>query len=78
MFRNPNQKGMQILMHFLLNLLDPQKAEKVFKSCWPCYDANQSRLFRSSCYQWLSNLEKSGELNCTVTESQLRTCHGDR
>lgn len=78
MFKSPNQKGMQILIHFLLSTLDPQRATKEFRTNWPILDRQQERSFRSTVYHWLSSLEKSGKLSCNITESQLRTCHGER
>lgn len=35
LFAKPNSKVFEVIIHFLLCKLDPEKASKLFSKCWP-------------------------------------------
>jgi hypothetical protein len=46
MFKLPNKKGFQDSMHFLLNIIEPVKCEKMIP--WPLLDKKAESQFRIS------------------------------
>lgn len=53
MFFRPNQKAFEIIVHFLLCQIDPDKAEKVFSQCWPIVLKEQNKEFKDVVFNWL-------------------------
>ncbi|RMZ98139.1 HAUS augmin-like complex subunit 6, partial [Brachionus plicatilis] len=53
MFSRPNQKAFEVIVHFLLRQIDPDKAEKVFSQCWPIVLKEQNKEFKDVVFNWL-------------------------
>ncbi|XP_063679738.1 HAUS augmin-like complex subunit 6 [Bolinopsis microptera] len=58
MFRVPNKKGLEVVLHFLLTKLDPERSKEEFVGCWPAYDVKRSHLFRKNVFNWLTELNR--------------------
>lgn len=43
LFSKPNSKVFDVIIHFLLCKLDPEKASKLFAKCWPVVLAEQQK-----------------------------------
>lgn len=53
MFFRPNQKAFEVIVHFLLCQIDPDKAEKFFSQCWPIVLKEQNKEFKDVVFNWL-------------------------
>eukprot|EP00729_Bicosta_minor_P012855 gene12855-12607_t len=62
MFDTANKTAMQVVMRFLLHRLDPDRAQKVFKFCWPAIDRAQETQFRKGCTTWIAQLDRENPL----------------
>lgn len=56
LFSKPNLKAFEVIVHFLLCQLDPERAEKVFAQCWPVLMKEQQKDFRDAIFNWLVEL----------------------
>jgi hypothetical protein len=52
-FTIPNSKAFEVILHFLLCQLDPERAQKTFMQCWPQLVKEQQREFKDVTYAWL-------------------------
>eukprot|EP01028_Stygiella_incarcerata_P012608 TRINITY_DN793_c0_g1_i1.p1 TRINITY_DN793_c0_g1~~TRINITY_DN793_c0_g1_i1.p1 ORF type:complete len:541 (-),score=167.02 TRINITY_DN793_c0_g1_i1:982-2517(-) len=77
MFDRANATGMEIVLHFLLDRIDPDS--KAFERIWPIMERTQGRDFRRVSFQILSQYEKDGLLPPgSVRQSHLQSCMGQR
>ena len=58
MFSVPNQKGMEVVFHYLFSQLDQQQCYEEFRDCWPVFDKKQEQIFRKKCCIWLADIAK--------------------
>jgi hypothetical protein len=52
-FMKPNSKAFEVILHFLLCQLDPERAQRTFMQCWPQLVKEQQREFKDVTYAWL-------------------------
>lgn len=81
MFHTANQKGSNVILHFLLCKVDESWQEE-FRGIWPVYDKEQAKQFKQLVFKKLEEVEKhSGNLlgpYSGVRVSILNTCSGDK
>lgn len=63
MFNRPNQKAFEVIVHFLLCQIDPEKAEKVFSQCWPIILKEQNKEFKDGVFNWLLEIAQKSPNN---------------
>jgi hypothetical protein len=66
-FAKPNLKAFEMIAHFLLTQIDPDRATKCFASCWPILIKEQEREFREILFTWL--IELSSANNAAASSS---------
>ncbi|KAJ3185833.1 hypothetical protein HDU85_001202 [Gaertneriomyces sp. JEL0708] len=73
-------RAMEVITHFLFNLLDSRLAQERFAACWPVIDRSQSREYRNAVVKWLESLKKEGHLplDVVVRRSYFEECRGAR
>ena len=55
-FTKPNPKAFELVVHFLLSQLDPERAQKAFAQCWPAVLKEQQKEFKDIIFNWLVEL----------------------
>ncbi|CAF0987936.1 unnamed protein product [Brachionus calyciflorus] len=78
LFTRPNQKAFDVIVHFLLCQIDPEKAEKVFNQIWPVILKEQQKEFKDVVLNWLleisqksnSKLDKQNQPNQIIQQYQ--------
>eukprot|EP00698_Gefionella_okellyi_P021741 TRINITY_DN7116_c0_g1_i1.p1 TRINITY_DN7116_c0_g1~~TRINITY_DN7116_c0_g1_i1.p1 ORF type:complete len:326 (-),score=47.76 TRINITY_DN7116_c0_g1_i1:613-1590(-) len=79
MFRTSNVRGMEVVLHFLLEKLDSKNAAEQFRDIWPVYDKLQAQEFKKKVHDRIASLEQDGFLpRGTMRMSHLQTCCGER
>lgn len=58
-FCKPNPKAFEVIVHFLLTQLDPERAQKSFGQCWPPILKEQMKEFKDTMYHWLVEITSS-------------------
>lgn len=58
LFRVPNQKAFQIVVHFLFTKLDRPRSIDVFRDVWPITDKKQEADFRKKVRLWLAEVQE--------------------
>lgn len=58
LFIRPNPKAFEVIIHFLLTKLDPERAEKAFSTCWPVVSIEQQKFFKDVIVPWLLELSQ--------------------
>ncbi|KAJ1678690.1 hypothetical protein EV182_003538, partial [Spiromyces aspiralis] len=79
-------KAAELFLHFLLSLLDPQRARQTFLDCWPVCEPRQSRDFRTASFKWLDQErkqtleDKTGRwpIAVPIRRSYFDECRGER
>ena len=51
----------QVILHFLLTQLDPERAKTEFSMCWPCWDAKKEHQYRKCVFNWLTELHRDAD-----------------
>ncbi|KAK4304245.1 hypothetical protein Pmani_023799 [Petrolisthes manimaculis] len=59
MFLRMNKKLGETLLHFLFMSIDPERAAKVFRDCWPIVERKQGMLFQKATFEWYKSLQQS-------------------
>jgi hypothetical protein len=62
-FVKPNPKAFELIVHFLLCQLDPERAQRTFHLCWPTVLKEQQKVFKDAVFAWLLEVEKSTKIN---------------
>ena len=71
MFTKPNVTAVEILVHFLLSTLDPDRAQKTFSQCWPHVLKEQQKEFKEAILAWLLELSPSSSSTTTKLQQQV-------
>lgn len=66
-FTKPNVKAFEIIIHYLLNEIDSEYAQKVFRTCWPILIKEQQKEFKDVVFQWLNELHRKYDTNSTTS-----------
>ncbi|XP_057372646.1 uncharacterized protein LOC130693508 [Daphnia carinata] len=61
LFRVPNQKAFQLVIHFLFNKLDGSRSKEVFRDVWPITDKKQEAEFRKQVRLWLAEVQENNK-----------------
>ncbi|KAI9561260.1 hypothetical protein GHT06_012216 [Daphnia sinensis] len=61
LFRVPNQKAFQLVIHFLFNKLDGSRSKEVFRDVWPITDKKQEAEFRKKVRLWLAEVQENNK-----------------
>ena len=61
MFKLPNKKGFEVVMHFLFQKLDAVKCREMMRDCWPVDSKSKESAFRRVCNTWLTAIEKDDQ-----------------
>lgn len=84
MFVKPNSKAFEVIVHFLLSQLDPERATRLFAQCWPPLCKETIKEFKDAIFSWLSELAPSvsasaasGSVKTTSTAS-VNTASGNK
>ncbi|XP_060696009.1 HAUS augmin-like complex subunit 6 isoform X1 [Hemiscyllium ocellatum] len=79
MFDKPNMEAFQVVMHFLFLQLDQNRANSLFRDCWPIYDKKSAASFRKVCFEWMKKIaEEVGNDFPQVTASLLLSPGGPK
>ncbi|XP_070543417.1 HAUS augmin-like complex subunit 6 [Ptychodera flava] len=80
MFKVPNKKAFEVVMHFLFKKLDPVMAKEQFRDCWPVTDKKQEQLFRKNVNNWLTHIaaEKAEANLPRIVPSMFLSPGGDK
>lgn len=79
MFKNTNIKGMEIIMHYLFQKLDPKRAEKDFQLLFPVSDKKQRTTFRTVAMQWLKEMKDRGSIYIlNLQPTLLQSAYGEK
>lgn len=73
MFRVPCKKGAEVILHFLLTQLDPERAKTEFSMCWPCWDAKKEHQYRKCVFNWLTELHRDADEGVVVPRINTST-----
>eukprot|EP00026_Physarum_polycephalum_P001963 Phypoly_transcript_01967.p1 GENE.Phypoly_transcript_01967~~Phypoly_transcript_01967.p1 ORF type:complete len:976 (-),score=205.64 Phypoly_transcript_01967:29-2956(-) len=76
MFKNPNLKGMEVVLHFLFSKLYPTRMNELLKHVWPINDHNQGKQYKQIIGTLLQELKDKLDLPPIV--STLQSCSGKR
>ena len=73
LFTRPNQKAFDVIVHFLLCQIDPDRGEKAFSQIWPILLKEQQKEFKDVIFNWLLELSQksSGKQEKTSSINQL-------
>lgn len=58
LFKVPNQKAFQYVVHFLFTKLDGSRTLEVFRDVWPIVDKKQEQEFRKKVKLWLVEIQE--------------------
>ena len=58
LFKVPNQKAFQFVVHFLFTKLDAKRTAEVFRDVWPIVDKKQEAEFRKKVKMWLTEIQE--------------------
>lgn len=58
LFTRPNQKAFDVIVHFLLCQIDPDRGEKSFAQIWPIVLKEQQKEFKDVIFNWLLELSQ--------------------
>ncbi|OMJ07206.1 hypothetical protein AYI70_g12341 [Smittium culicis] len=73
-----HSRAAELVLYFLLTLIDPRRSKLVFNSCFPVCEPRQSREFRSVCFKWMDELKSdSSENRIWPRWSQVRRSYFD-
>ncbi|XP_032780362.2 uncharacterized protein LOC116918728 [Daphnia magna] len=61
LFRVPNQKAFQLVVHFLFYKLDGSRSKEVFRDVWPITDKKQEAEFRKKVRLWLAEVQENNK-----------------
>ncbi|KAL7750303.1 hypothetical protein RI367_004075 [Sorochytrium milnesiophthora] len=75
---NANQRLFESIVHFLLTRLDPARARRSFRLCYPCIDKDSAREFRNAVYKWLEEIKGDVPGEFFIRRSLLDECRGER
>ncbi|KAL7753596.1 hypothetical protein RI367_000527 [Sorochytrium milnesiophthora] len=75
---NANQRLFESIVHFLLTRLDPARARRSFRLCYPCIDKDSAREFRNAVYKWLEEIKSDVPGEFFIRRSLLDECRGER
>lgn len=73
MFRVPCKKGSEVILHFLLTQLDPERAKTEFSMCWPAWDAKKEHQYRKRVFNWLTELHRDADEGVVVPRINTST-----
>jgi len=73
MFRVPCKKGAEVILHFLLTQLDPDRAKTEFSMCWPAWDAKKEHQYRKCVFNWLTELHRDADEGVVVPRINTST-----
>ncbi|KAL7746109.1 hypothetical protein RI367_008564, partial [Sorochytrium milnesiophthora] len=75
---NANQRLFESIVHFLLTRLDPARARRSFRLCYPCIDKDSAREFHNAVYKWLEEIKSDVPGEFFIRRSLLDECRGER
>lgn len=58
LFKVPNQKAFQLVVHFLFTKLDGPKSAVLFRDVWPIVDKKQEAEFRKKVKSWFTEIHE--------------------
>jgi len=73
MFKVPCKKGAEVILHFLLTQLDPDRAKTEFSMCWPAWDAKKEHQYRKCVFNWLTELHRDADEGVVVPRINTST-----
>lgn len=69
-FTKPNPKAFELVTHFLLSQLDPERAQRAFAQCWPAILKEQQKEFKDIIFNWLVELSTK---SATASSAKVTT-----
>ncbi|XP_029932636.1 HAUS augmin-like complex subunit 6 isoform X2 [Myripristis murdjan] len=70
MFEKPNKDAFHIVIHFLLNKLNPTRFQEVYRHCWPVLNHKADAEFRKVTCAWLREImDENGSAGSKVVAS---------
>lgn len=67
LFKVPNQKAFQLVVHFLFTKLDGPRSAEVFRDVWPIVDKKQEAEFRKKVKVWFTEIHEVS-FKCCIKE----------
>lgn len=76
-FLKPNPKAFELIVHFLLTKIDPERANKAFSQCWPPILKEQMKECKDTMFNWLVELTspKQQKENNANSKFHALLCH---
>ena len=75
LFTRPNSKAFNVIAHFLLVQLDPERAHRSFSRCWPIYLPDQQKNFNQVVLTWLTELHSAHKAMGNKQTESLQPTH---
>jgi HAUS augmin-like complex subunit 6 len=63
LFKVPNQRAFQLVVHFLFTKLDEPRSREIFRDVWPIIERKQEAEFRKKVRSWLVEVQEV-KFNC--------------
>lgn len=63
LFKVPNQRAFQLVVHFLFTKLDGPRSQEIFRDVWPIIERKQEAEFRKKVRSWLVEVQEV-KFNC--------------
>ncbi|OLY83721.1 HAUS augmin-like complex subunit 6 [Smittium mucronatum] len=73
-----NARAAELVLFFLLSIIDQKRSKMLFSPCFPVCEPKQSREFRSLCFKWMEELKNdNSEARIWPKWSQVRRSYFD-